>query len=129
VSKKDTFSTVKPSSNMMPTSCALNLQGTCKGIAIVPPHEIDVCHFDLNTSCDELQVDVATPPILEDSVVVAAPPCNQLDDGLSAPIDNISSYVAMGAPIEIIVDENETSNLIVEPDLDPINLVRNYEML
>jgi hypothetical protein len=53
----------------------------------------------------------------------------EIDAGLSAPSADLISFVVMGTPTRIIVDENETRDLIIKSNLDHIKLVRNNDVL
>jgi hypothetical protein len=108
----------------------LDLRGNNKGTIVIPSREIDMCTTELNTPCVELPA-LIIPYILEVNTTDFNSLCDQIPEitvvlGASN-IENIVSF-DLSASIEFNA-ENETCDLIVEPVLDHLQLVKNNEVL
>ena len=77
------------SASTVPTSSECDIYSNNNGTDSVPPHDIVICHDDLNTSCIELPVVLVTPLVLEDIFTDLNISCDQtieMATNLSAPI-------------------------------------------
>jgi hypothetical protein len=114
---------------VLPKLCPVVVRGNNKG-TIVPSREIDMRTTELHTPCVELPT-LSTPYILEVNTTDFNSLCDQIPEitivlGASN-IENIVSF-DLSESIEFNA-ENKTCDLIVEPVLDHIQLVKNNEVL
>jgi hypothetical protein len=115
---------------VVPTTVEPESQGNSKGTTFVPPH--DERHVDLIMPCDELPSDVVIPHVIEHVVVDLNISCDQtnvIHSVLRALIVEVSSSIEMSASGEIIANEIEPCDLLVEPDLNHIQLVKSNKVL
>ena len=116
------------------TSYKLGLQGNKEGMESTHPPDIDLCHVELKDLCvelNEIPSVLITPVVMDNSVATFDKLCDQTIETsivLRAPTAKHDSLHDLCAPRKLKETEIEPRDLIFEPGLDHVQLIKHDDV-